>query len=863
MVSGSWHPFSQTAGRGLISFVGFFVAVSLWQAATPLPVEAAQTDLSFISSSTWTADPAAARVHVLAVVTATSHSVDVGGRRYYYDRIQLTLPPSAVAVAAASGDGRGLPVTAESVSSSGVVVLVALGQRLYSGQSCSVDVKFDLVDAGGSTDRDLRIGSTLMSFPVSAFGSPNTPGSSVTVIFPSYFTVQEEFGGLTRAVFGSGEVVFSSGILDDATSLSAWFTATEPVPASDFRVRAVIIGPLNVSLRYWADDIGWADQVERVLRAGYPVLRDMIGLGDPIGTTLTVEEASTQEIGGFSGAYNQTTGQVQVSYFADPFVILHEITHLWFNGDLVTDRWVQEGFASYYAQQAVDRLGFTDHAPVLTDRLLQAAVPLNDWVSAGEPSSVTDAYLYGATLDVAREIAAQAGQDGLRSVWVAARSGEAAYQPLHGSGIETFGVGATDWRRLLDLLEQETGRSYAAIWRQWVMDPSQTLLLQQRDSALAAYSSAQKAAGPWDLTPAIRRSLDTWQYGQATTQMAQARSILSKRAQIEVEAAADGTTPPSTLQNAFERLSLADADAEATNELAVLDEISAAQGAATGNGGAARAVGLLGADPQADLAAARDAFAKGDMTRALSMATSARAAWQSADTAGQMRILGFSSLLVGCVLLLALFIWTRGGSSRGRFGRAEASAASEAGSTGGLAAAARPAKRGGRTMDGGRPPRRTPANRATTADSDPQPTPTTADSDPAAAEPDADPTAGPEESAYELLQRGTALLHGHHNAQAAVVLERAARLERSKGSILEALGRAYFNSGQHARAAQTFGELLEIDPSAHYGHFALGLSFARLGRAREARAHLRMAVALDPASDTYRRALDKIEAAQT
>ena len=77
-----------------------------------------------------------------------------------------------------------------------------------------------------------------------------------------------------------------------------------------------------------------------------------------------------------------------------------------------------------------------------------------------------------------------------------------------------------------------------------------------------------------------------------------------------------------------------------------------------------------------------------------------------------------------------------------------------------------------------------------------------------------------------------------HNAQAAVVLERAARLERARASILEALGRAYFNSGQHARAAETFEALLEVDPSADYGHFGLGLSLARLGRTREAQTHL-------------------------
>jgi tetratricopeptide (TPR) repeat protein len=116
-----------------------------------------------------------------------------------------------------------------------------------------------------------------------------------------------------------------------------------------------------------------------------------------------------------------------------------------------------------------------------------------------------------------------------------------------------------------------------------------------------------------------------------------------------------------------------------------------------------------------------------------------------------------------------------------------------------------------------------------------------------------------DESAYDLLVRGQALLRDRHNAQAAVVLERAARVEPGKGSILEALGRAYFNSGQHGRAAETFEALLDVDPSAHYGHFALGLSFARLGRDQDARKHLRLAVALDPSSETYRKALEKAE----
>jgi tetratricopeptide (TPR) repeat protein len=119
------------------------------------------------------------------------------------------------------------------------------------------------------------------------------------------------------------------------------------------------------------------------------------------------------------------------------------------------------------------------------------------------------------------------------------------------------------------------------------------------------------------------------------------------------------------------------------------------------------------------------------------------------------------------------------------------------------------------------------------------------------------------ESAYSLLQRGQALMRSRHHAQAAIVLERAARAEPGKGSILEALGRAFYNSGQHERSRETFEALLEIDPSAHYAHYALGQSLKQLRRPREARTHLRLAVALSPGSKLYRAALDRLGAASS
>jgi Flp pilus assembly protein TadD len=124
--------------------------------------------------------------------------------------------------------------------------------------------------------------------------------------------------------------------------------------------------------------------------------------------------------------------------------------------------------------------------------------------------------------------------------------------------------------------------------------------------------------------------------------------------------------------------------------------------------------------------------------------------------------------------------------------------------------------------------------------------------------PDHEETPDDRETAYDLLQRGQTLLEGRHFAQAAIVLQRADRLEPGKGSILEALGRAYFNSGQAERARGAFEALLEIDPSSHYAHYAVGQCLKRLGRIDRARTHLRLAVALSPDDPLYSGALGRL-----
>jgi Flp pilus assembly protein TadD len=114
--------------------------------------------------------------------------------------------------------------------------------------------------------------------------------------------------------------------------------------------------------------------------------------------------------------------------------------------------------------------------------------------------------------------------------------------------------------------------------------------------------------------------------------------------------------------------------------------------------------------------------------------------------------------------------------------------------------------------------------------------------------------------AYAAFQEGSRLLNGNNAHAAVIALERARTLEPTKGSVREALARAYYRTGRFAAAEEEFLAALDIEPVNDYAHFGVGLCRLRAGDRRGARGHLRQAAVMRPENADYQAALEAVDA---
>lgn len=609
---------------------------------------AADGGLVVIADTRYQALPEEGRVHVTLDAVATSFEPNTSEGQVYYSGITFAVPATATNIVATAG-GLRLGVRVVEEADAYRAVEVSFGRGVFFEQSYAYTVSFDMVDPGGAGNRDLRIGTSLVAFPVWAFGSEAEPGSSIRVELPAGYSPQVQGSEMSASRDAAGRQILTAEP-EDPFAFFAYVSADRPGAYVDTPVEVITSRERpEVVVRAWEDDPNWGQRIARLMADGLPALERLIGVLYPHAGRLRIEEAAISRLGQYAGLYDRLSGVIQVRYDADAFVALHEAAHVWFNDRLFDERWIGEAWAEFYAVEAGEALGATGFVWELTDELLESRIPLNGWGAVGRENLDVEDFAYAASYEVARQIAERAGLDGLSRVWRAAAAREPAYLPTHGDAGDEISalLGQPGWQRLLDLLEERTEAAYADIWAEWIVNSEQQRLLALRAHARSRHAAVRAAAEDWELPAAIRLQLSSWRFRDAVSALDDAEGVLRRWSVVVQEAADLELEPSDRVRVAFETESdLSAAQALVAVELDALTDLSRAAARMSRAPGPLEVLGLWGRDPAPLLADARRAYEAGQLGTARRSALAAVEARDSAAAIGRSRAtLGAAALL--------------------------------------------------------------------------------------------------------------------------------------------------------------------------------------------------------------------------
>ena len=636
---------------------------------------AAGGGLDLTSSATYTLAPAAHVVRVAVELTAhnTKPSVTAGGilTKYFYEGARVAVQSEATNIRATSG-GASLSVN-RTAADGFALVDVRFRAAIFFQQTAKVHLTFDLPGGAPRSKSDIRVGRAFGTFVAWAFGD----SGSVRVVVPAGFEAATTGSTVTKTASGGATVFRATSVTDVADWYLVVNADRKSALTSD---RVDLEGGEHIVVRAWPEDAEWKQRVTQLLTSGLPELVEQTGLAWPVARDLTIFEVHTPLLEGYAGVFFQGQDRIEISEDLDELTILHEASHAWFNSELFDGRWIDEGLADTYASKALDGIGITGWAPHPVSPTDKAAVPLADWVHPGrisdDATEAREQYGYDAAWTVVRSIVTEVGDVRMRGVLSAAQAHQIAYV---GAGAPETVAGSTDWRRLLDLLD-ETGKSKTAddLFRRWVLTAGEAATLDERAAARTAYAALAAAGGDWRVPFYVRDAMADWRFAEATARIDEAQAILAKRDDLAKLTTQLGVAPPPLLIDSYQtaQTSFDAANAIADRDIGAARALVRAEAAVAAPRAPFVALGLLGTTPEADLAAARSAF-QASGSDAMARATAVADLIDGAVGVGRSRfvtLLEVVGLVVVLLVAFAALLWRRRASRRARLVAATAAA---------------------------------------------------------------------------------------------------------------------------------------------------------------------------------------------
>ena len=522
-------------------------------------------------------------------------------------------------------------------------VVVDLEPNLVYGAPQTVTIDFDLPNQAPRSKSVTRVNKGFASWFV--FGAGDRGDIDVTVKAPANFEL-----ALSKDVkysdFREGDfnVIEMRNVrrYDDAI-LFASATNDDGIKGERLKV-----GDTNVTIKAWPGDTKWQRFATRWTKRGLPTLERLIGV-DSLQDELTVAESSRSYQLGYAGFYVPSEGRVEVGDALDKTTVLHELSHVWFNRHLFTERWLGEGLAESYANRALRKLGEKPKPPKRIDIDDPARVPLNAWppIAILDPKRAkVEAYAYNASYSVIEELIDEIGIDGMQKVIAAAANRELPYQGDQPSAEET--QVARDWRYFFDLAEMVGGsKEIDSIFRDQVLTPEQEVLLPDRDEAHRKLQLLNEAGEGWSAPLEVREAVTAWEFGEASGLMKYATTLLDRsKATVDKLRAVDVDVATSLKTQYESASSLSEYDDSLERLERTTDEVVALRKRADGAGPVTR-LGLVGSDLGIDQLNA--AVADGELERVPGIVAAATKTLDRAPTRGAI-------ILVALLLLVLIAV---------------------------------------------------------------------------------------------------------------------------------------------------------------------------------------------------------------
>lgn len=511
--------------------------------------------LDVTSTKTYTPEPANEHIVVEATYTMTNVQADeiIGESvRSFYFTSWVVAIPATVTEFEATSNGTPLTVSLDPDENTEDIsfATISLPSNLDFQETVTIAVRYIIPGgeprAGGGV---ARVNDSFLSFPVWAAGDPDA--TDVRINVPEGFAYDLE-GSLDELKPSSddGLVIYEA---TDIPQPREFFGQVFGRNDSGLITETAQLSNATATVRAWPDDPDWAAFVVDAIEDDVPIIEDLTGLAWPAGD-IEVIETVTPYLYGYGGWFNASSGLIEIGENLERDLILHELTHAWFNEELIEGRWITEGLAEEYASRTIEATGDVRPDPEQPDLADPVRVPLADW---GSPWSLSEdqafgyeQYHYNASWWVLRHITNDIGLDAMADVLAALDQDQLAYA---GEGPIELTQLSTRWTHFFDLLDRTTtAQGLDELFETYVLNPEQSVHLETRRETLQAYDDLLERSGAWGPPLVIRQQLAAWDFDEANAQIAVANDIVAQRDAVDMLASALGVTIQRDTESQYE-----------------------------------------------------------------------------------------------------------------------------------------------------------------------------------------------------------------------------------------------------------------------------------------------------------------------